>query len=159
MAIECERKFRVVGEEWRSAAPVDIRQGYLSLDPERIVRVRVAGTQAFLTVKGRSVGISREEFEYGIPRGDGDAMLRLCGNRVVEKRRHPVWVGEYRWDVDEFLGHNAGLVVAEIELEFEEAPFPRPAWLGAEVTGDPRYYNAALAITPFCRWPEGGGIG
>lgn len=154
MGIEIERKFLVTGDAWREAASGQARfsQGYLSRDPARTVRVRVAGEQAFLTIKGATSGATRAEFEYEIPRADAQALLALCDGPVVEKVRHLCEVDGMRWEVDEFLGANAGLIVAEIELQAEDQPFTRPPWLGAEVTGDARYVNANLAVAPFTSW-------
>lgn len=153
MGQEIERKFLVRGEAWRTAEGVAYCQGYLNRDPERTVRVRVAGPKAWLTVKGSNQGATRAEFEYEIPLVDGQALLHLCDGPRVLKVRHRVQVGATLWEVDEFFGDNAGLVVAEVELPAEDAPFERPDWLGAEVTGDPRYYNSNLAALPFTQWP------
>ena len=152
MALEIERKFLVTGTAWRSATPQYLCQGYLNRDKQRTVRVRVAGEQAFLTIKGLSRGATREEFEYPIPLADAQALLALCEGATIEKYRHVLdWRG-HRWEVDEFLGANQGLVVAEIELTREDVAFERPDWLGAEVTQDARYYNANLVDLPFQRW-------
>lgn len=154
MGIEIERKFLVVGEGWRAQAGSATRfsQGYLSRDPARTVRVRIAGDAAFLTIKGATTGATRAEFEYAIPVADAQQLLALCDGPVVEKIRHLCPVAGMTWEVDEFLGANAGLVVAEIELQSEGQSFERPGWLGAEVTGDARYVNANLAVMPFTRW-------
>ncbi|NCT83952.1 MAG: CYTH domain-containing protein [Comamonadaceae bacterium] len=154
MGIEIERKFLVAGDGWRQPPERQTRycQGYLSRDPARTVRVRLAGDHAFLTIKGATTGATRAEFEYEIPTADAQALLALCDDPVVEKIRHLCVVDGMTWEVDEFLGTNAGLVVAEIELQAEDQPFTRPAWLGAEVTGDARYVNANLAVRPFTRW-------
>jgi adenylate cyclase len=152
MATEIERKFLVVGDAWRQAHPTRICQGYLNRDKERTVRVRIAGQQAFLTIKGKSVGASRPEFEYAIPLADAEQLLLLCDGPVLEKNRHVLVHEGTTWEVDEFLGANAGLVVAEVELEHEDQPFAHPAWLGAEVTADPRYFNSNLAVEPYANW-------
>ena len=154
MGIEIERKFLVAGDGWRQPPERQTRfsQGYLSRDPARTVRVRAAGPRAFLTIKGATRGATRAEFEYEIPTADAQALLALCDGPVVEKIRHLCVVDGMTWEVDEFLGANAGLVVAEIELQAEDQPFTRPAWLGAEVTGDARYVNANLAVRPFTTW-------
>lgn len=152
MGIEIERKFLVAGDGWRGVEGVLYRQGYLNRDKARTVRVRLAGGEGFLTVKGVSRGAARQEFEYSIPAADAEALLALCDGPLVEKVRRVVVHGGMRWEVDEFLGENAGLVVAEIELEREDQPFERPDWLGREVTDDPRYYNANLAVTPYSAW-------
>lgn len=154
MGIEIERKFLVQGDGWRQGPERQRRlsQGYLSRDPARTVRVRVAGEQAFLTIKGQTRGASRAEFEYPIPLSDAQALLGLCDGPLVDKTRHLVEVAGHLWEVDEFHGDNAGLVLAEIELDSEGETFERPAWLGAEVTGDGRYVNANLAAHPFKSW-------
>ena len=154
MALEIERKFLVAGEGWRQppARQQRFSQGYLSRDPARTVRVRVAGAQAFLTIKGRTVGATRAEFEYAIPMGEAQQLLLLCEGPLIDKVRHLCEFRGKTWEVDEFFGDNAGLVVAEIELGAEDEAFERPAWLGAEVTGDARYYNANLAVTPYRTW-------
>lgn len=154
MGIEIERKFLVTGDGWRRQASAQTRfsQGYLSRDPARTVRVRVAGKAAFLTIKGATRGATRAEFEYDVPLADAQALLAMCDGPVVEKIRHLCPHEGMTWEVDEFLGANAGLVVAEIELESESQPFDRPAWLGDEVTGDARYVNANLAVSPFTAW-------
>jgi adenylate cyclase len=155
MGIEIERKFLVTGDGWRAQAASQTRfsQGYLSRDPARTVRVRIAGEQAFLTIKGATHGATRAEFEYAVPLADAQALLGLCDGPVVEKIRHLCPHEGMTWEVDEFLGANAGLVVAEIELSSETQPFARPAWLGEEVTGDGRYVNANLAVRPYTSWP------
>ena len=152
MGIEIERKYLVSGEAWRTGNPSRYRQGYLSLDPERIVRVRVADDTAFLTVKSIPQGITRREYEYTIPHGDAVEMLDLCEGSVVEKLRHRVPQGSLVWEIDEFLGDNAGLIVAEVELPSESHPFTKPDWVAEDVTDDPRYSNSRLAQHPFTQW-------
>ena len=152
MAIEIERKFLVVGDAWRDAPGVAYAQGYLNRDKARTVRVRLAGGRAWLTVKGASTGATRAEFEYEIPPADAEQLLALCDGPLVRKLRRVVVHAGSTWEVDEFLGENAGLVVAEIELPSEDAPFEPPPWLGAEVTHDPRYFNSNLAAQPFSGW-------
>lgn len=152
MGVEIERKFLVQGHGWKTSAGVLYRQGYLNRDKNRTVRVRIAGDAAFLTVKGVSVGATRAEFEYAIPPADAQELLALCDGPLVEKTRHLVRVGDTLWEVDEFAGANAGLVVAEVELMAEDQPFARPDWLGEEVTHDARYFNSNLASHPFSRW-------
>ena len=153
MGKEIERKFLVTGEDWRRDDGVLYRQGYLSTDPERTVRVRTAGPRAYLTIKGRSAGATRAEYEYEIPVADADEMLsQLCERPLIEKRRHTIEHDGHAWEVDEFAGENAGLVLAEIELEHEEQTFARPAWVGVEVTDDPRYFNANLVRHPYRVW-------
>lgn len=154
MGVEIERKFLVVGDAWRAPENATrMHQGYLTIEPERTVRVRVAGARAFVTIKGKSRGASRAEYEYEVPVQDADEMLaQLCLRPTLEKVRTRVPFGAHVWEVDEFLGESAGLVVAEIELGDEHESFERPAWLGAEVTGDPRYYNSSLIQRPYSSW-------
>ena len=153
MGIEIERKFLVVGEAWRQGlSPERLSQGYLNRDKQRTVRVRIAGQQAWLTIKGESRGATRAEFEYPIPVADARQMLALADGPCIEKIRWRVSHGGMLWEIDEFLGENAGLVVAEIELESEDQAFERPDWLGEEVTADTRYFNSSLAKQPFSRW-------
>lgn len=154
MGIEIERKFLVRSESWRHAAttPTRFSQGYLSRDPARTVRVRIAGERAFLTIKGATSGATRAEFEYEVPLADAQPLLALSDGPVVEKVRHLCVHEGMTWEVDEFLGANAGLVLAEIELAAEDQAFALPEWLGAEVTGDARYVNANLAVRPFTGW-------
>lgn len=159
MGIEIERKFLVASDAWRQAAAAQTRysQGYLCREPARTVRVRVAGEQAFLTIKGLTTGATRAEFEYPVPLADAQALLAMCDGPVIEKVRHLVPAGEgLVWEVDEFFGDNAGLVVAEIELQDEAQAFERPDWLGAEVTDDKRYLNSNLSVRPYRRWGVGG---
>jgi CYTH domain-containing protein len=153
MATEIERKFRVHGTGWAQGAGTRIRQGYLNRDKERTVRVRIAGDKAFLTIKGVSRGASRAEFEYPIPPEDAEQLLKLSDGPIIEKIRYVIDHEGSTWEVDEFHGDNAGLVVAEIELTSEDQPFSRPPWLGSEVTEDSRYFNASLASHPYTKWP------
>lgn len=154
MATEVERKFLVIGDDWRAIGTATaFRQGYLSTVKERTVRVRVAGDRGTLTIKGVTTGATRSEFEYQIPVGDAQAMLdELCERPIIEKVRHTVGFAGKTWEIDEFGGVNAGLVVAEVELDDERESFERPLWIGDEVTGDPRYYNANLIEHPYSRW-------
>jgi adenylate cyclase len=156
MGREIERKFLVLSDAWKNEATSAqlLRQGYLAIDGGNNVRVRTDGGRAWLTIKGRGEGITRPEFEYEIPAADAAPLLALCHGRVVEKTRHLVTAGERMWEIDEFLAENSGLVVAEIELPEEGATFARPAWLGAEVTRDPRYLNSSLAVHPYACWPR-----
>ncbi len=154
MAVEIERKFLVKGTEWKSLGNGELfRQGYLSIDPERTVRVRAAGDRGSLTIKGKTEGVTRAEYEYQIPVVDALAMLdQLCLRPQIEKMRYSVSHAGFVWEVDEFLGENAGLVVAEIELSTDAQSFELPEWVGKEVSGDPRYYNANLITYPYSRW-------
>jgi CYTH domain-containing protein len=153
MATEIERKFLVKSDAWREGPPgTEICQGYLARDERRSVRVRLAGDEAFITVKGTGEGIARPEFEYPVRPADAREMLGLCLPSLIEKTRHKRHHAGHLWEVDEFHGENAGLVVAEIELESEDRDFEKPAWVGAEVTDDPRYLNACLAEHPWREW-------
>ncbi len=156
MAEEIERKFLVTGDAWRALAePVHLCQGYLADDPDRTVRVRVAGDRAWITVKGLTVGASRREYEYEIPASDAREMLDLlCLQPLLEKRRSRIPRAGLTWEVDEFLGENTGLIVAEVELAFADQPIDFPGWIGKEVTGEPRYYNSNLLKNPYSRWGQ-----
>lgn len=154
MGTEIERKFLVEGTDWKSIEPVYYCQGYLNRDKERTVRVRVAGTKGVLTIKGANEGATRQEFEYEVPLDDAKQMLELCEKPLIEKNRRIIEFGAMNWEVDEFLGENAGLVVAEIELDSESQEFAIPEWVGKEVTEDPRYFNSRLSIHPFSKWEE-----
>lgn len=155
MPQEIERKFLVTGP-FRDEAGGQTRivQGYLSSVPERTVRVRIKGTKGFLTIKGigNASGTSRFEWEREIPVAEAEQLLGLCEPGVIDKVRWLVPAGPHTYEVDEFHGDNEGLVVAEIELGAEDEAFVRPDWLGAEVTGDPRYFNSMLMKRPFRRW-------
>lgn len=155
MAVEVERKFLVVGDAWRAevTAATRIVQGYLAQTGRAVVRVRIKGERAFLTLKGASQGISRREFEYEVPLVDAEAMLaELVTGPVIDKVRHLVPVGGHTWEVDVFAGDNAPLVMAEVELGSPDEPFVLPGWAGLEVSHDPRYYNANLAREPYSHW-------
>jgi len=152
MPTEIERKFLVRGTDWRKGRPVRICQGYLCRDQDRSVRVRMAGERAYLTIKGRTAGASRPEFEYEIPLEDARELMALCDRPPLEKDRYQVRHAGAVWEVDEFRGANAGLVVAEIELENEAQAFERPGWLSTEVTGDARYFNSNLIASPYGSW-------
>ena len=153
MGVEIERKFLVAKDDWRNLGiPVPFAQGYLVADGYRTVRIRVAGQEAFLTIKGVSKGFSRPEFEYKIPVEEAIEMLKLCSIPVLEKSRTKVVFEGKTWEVDEFEGENKGLIMAEIELKSEDEPFSIPPWIGKEVTGDNRYFNSRLAVNPFKYW-------
>lgn len=156
MAQEIERKFLVTGASWRQdAAGQRYRQGYLPTDQATTVRVRTVGDRGYLTIKGPTSGVSRQEFEYDIPLADAETMLAdLCPPPLIEKWRYRVTVGDHLWEIDEFLGDNAGLVMAEVELESETEDVELPDWVGDEVSHDARYYNASLAKTPYRTWAE-----
>lgn len=155
MAREIERKFLVDPGRWHPgpARGVTFRQGYLSLDPARIVRVRRSGDQGFLTIKGPTVGIARDEFEYPIPAGDADLLLeQFCHHPLIEKVRYLQPFAGHTWEVDVFEGENRGLILAEIELTSPDEPFKTPPWAVRDVSADPRYFNAALIQRPFASW-------
>ncbi len=154
MGVEIERKFLLSGDDWRSLGePVLLRQGYLNSDPVRTVRVRIEGDKGVLTIKSKNTGATRGEWEYPVPLADAQELLdRLCERPLVEKYRRRIEHGGFTWEVDEFLGENAGLVVAEIELPLEDTVFDKPDWIGQEVTGDKRYYNSSLIRFPFTQW-------
>lgn len=151
---EIERKFLLAGDAWRGLAPgLSIRQGYLCLDPARTVRVRLAGDKGWLTIKGASSGAGRLEYELPVAAADAARLLdELALRPLLEKVRYAIVFQGLLWEVDEFSGLNQGLVLAEVELESETQHFERPAWIGAEVTHDPRYYNASLVKHPFTTW-------
>ncbi len=155
MGTEIERKFLVSGQGWRDAVREarPMRQGYLVAERARSVRIRVVGSDATLTIKGETQGATRPEFEFPIPLDDAARILEtLCLRPLVEKTRHLVEHAGHQWELDVFSGANAGLVVAELELESEDEDFEKPPWLGDEVTDDPRYYNASLARRPYREW-------
>jgi adenylate cyclase len=157
MGREIERKFLLRDESWRSAVcrSARMRQAYLTDGGARAsVRVRIADRHATINIKSMQVGVSRDEFEYEIPLGDAEHLMTLCNGSDVSKTRHEIVHGGHTWEVDEFEGANAGLVVAEIELDDPAESFERPAWLGEEVSHDARYYNVALARTPYRHWPR-----
>lgn len=154
MSLEIERKFLVLGNEWKKlGSPQAIRQGYLSSQRDRVVRVRIENQTATLTIKGRVTGITRGEWEYEIPLAEADELLSgLCERPLIEKTRTRIVHEGMVWEVDEFFGDNQGLVVAEIELESENQVFAKPDWVGVEVTEDARYFNANLLRHPFTTW-------
>lgn len=158
MGIEIERKFLVVGDAWRAAATRSeaMVQGYLAGPPSArcSVRVRIAGERAWLNIKSAQPGVQRDEYEYAIPVAEARRQLETLAADVVEKVRHYVEVEGYVFEVDEFGGDNAGLVVAELELVRVDAPYPRPAWLGREVSDLVRYYNLNLSAHPYSRWSD-----
>ena len=156
MPVEIERKFLVKGDSWRNLATGSFyRQGYISLAPERIVRVRTIENKGFLTIKGVTKGFSRAEYEYEIPLHDANEMLdQLCERPLIEKNRYKIEYKGLVWEVDDFLGDNQGLILAEVELIEENQEIALPGWIGEEVTGDPRYYNASLVKYPFNKWPK-----
>lgn len=153
MATEIERKFLVADDSWRDGSSgVRIAQGYLTRDGNSTVRVRIGGEKAWITVKSRSQGISRLEFEYQVPLEDASQMLELCLPSVIHKTRHEVAYAGHVWEVDVFDGDNKGLIVAEVELEHESISPEIPPWVAEEVSDDPRYGNSRLSVHPFKSW-------
>ena len=152
MGVEIERKFTVRADFCPQGAGTEMAQGYLSRDPQRTVRVRLAGGRGYLTVKGETRGMVRAEYEYEVPPSDARAMLALCDSPLVEKTRYVVDAAGRRWEVDVFHGANDGLVVAEVELPSETAKVTLPAWVEREVTGEKRYYNSSLIVHPYHSW-------
>lgn len=154
MATEIERKFLVNRSLWTpSYEGVSIAQGYLSLDPFRTVRVRTKGERGFLTVKGKTEGISRAEFEYEIPLADALNLLKLCTEKPIEKTRYTEELGGFTWEIDVFHGVNNGLILAEVELDQVDEKPQLPQWIGEEVSFDVRYFNAYLYEKPYTTWP------
>ena len=154
MAKEIERKFLIKRELWQPQRPgMEIRQGYLSLDPERTVRVRTKGAKGYLTIKGKNQGISRTELEYEIPYEEASQMLEeLCLHPLVEKTRYLEQHGQQLWEIDIFAGDNEGLAVAEAELPSEDTALALPIWIDREVSGEARYYNSSLTRLPYKNW-------
>ena len=154
MALEIERKFKVANAGWQDSVTRStcLRQGYLSTKPEATVRVRLENGVGTLTIKSKTRGISRSEFEYDIPSSEVTQLLQLCEGPLIEKIRHLVIIGEHTWEIDEFSGDNQGLIIAEIELSSEDESFKKPGWLGKEVSHDARYYNSSLVIHPYNQW-------
>jgi CYTH domain-containing protein len=156
--IEIERKFLITSQAFKAEAKKQhkIVQGFLNTDAERTVRVRLKGDQGFLTVKGLSTkkGLSRFEWETKLTKKEAEALLAICEKGNIEKTRYEVKVGNHIFEVDEFLGDNAGLIIAEIELQKENETFKKPDWLGKEVTGNIKYYNSQLSKEPFKTWEK-----
>ncbi len=154
MALEIERKFLLNNTNWRSEVQhsFSIQQGYLNTHPERTIRIRVKGEQAFLTIKGKTNKFTRKEFEYPLPFEDGKELLYLCEQPLIEKTRHVIRRNDLCWEIDEFQGANTGLVIAEVELKYENQRIELPEWIGEEVSDDERYYNSNLVARPFVEW-------
>ncbi len=156
MAIEIERKFLVTNPNWKKDATSKLyQQGYLCSGDGPTVRVRIAGEKSYVTIKGKHKGISRLEFEYDIPMQEARVLLaEVCRQPIIEKRRYTKIIDGFIWEIDEFLGDNDGLILAEIELQEEQQEFPKPDWLGKDVSALHRYYNASLCHYPFKDWSE-----
>ena len=151
MAIEIERKYLVINDSWKTDIQgiFSIKQGYLNLEPESNVRVRVKDDKGYLTIKGEPNNISRQEFEYEIPIEDAEKILTLCQSPIIEKVRYEILIEDHIWEIDEFSGKNQGLIIAEIELTSEEQAYEKPKWLGKEVSNNPDYYNLSLIQSPY----------
>ncbi len=153
MAKEIERKFLIDAEKWaKQGNPVEMCQGYLAISGDKIIRVRIAGSKAYITIKGNLQGISRDEFEYEIPVDDARQLMNLCEGNPVEKTRYNYLFAGKMWEIDLFHGANNGLIVAEIELNSEDEPFEKPSWIGEEVSTESKYYNFNLSQNPFTNW-------
>jgi adenylate cyclase len=154
MAYEIERKFLLINEQWRDEVEnsFTLQQGYLSTNPNATVRIRIKNEQATLTIKSKNIGIRRNEFEYQIPTEEAQQLLALCEGPLIEKIRYTICRGSHTWEIDEFNGHNTGLILAEIELTHEDDAFEKPTWVGDEVSDDVRYYNSNLVAHPFINW-------
>jgi len=156
MALEIERKFLVINDSWKSQVVRShvLKQGYLASSPGPTVRIRTSDESAFLTIKGKTIGISRVEFEYEVPMEEALDLLKLSANTPIEKTRHIIKTDGHVWEIDVFEGANQGLVLAEVELRSEDEQVVLPAWIGSEVSHDPRYFNSYLSKNPFSNWKE-----
>jgi len=154
LSIEIERKFLVKNDSWRHLAKgTKFIQGYISTNIESTIRVRIIEEKAYLTIKGKSIGAKRLEFEYTIPVEDANEMLNnLCLKPIIDKTRYKINHKRFIWEVDEFHGENKGLILAEVELQQEDQEIEIPDWIGIEVTGYPKYYNANLVRNPYSNW-------
>ena len=156
MSVETERKFLLSNDSWKDGSTGKLyKQGYISTNPDSTVRIRIIDDVGFLTIKGLTTGISRPEFEYEIPLDDATVMLQtMCRHSIIEKIRYRIYYQDFLWEIDEFKGDNQGLILAEIELQSEDQVFPKPEWLGNEVSDDNRYYNSQLSINPYKNWGQ-----
>lgn len=154
MPVEIERKYLLKNDDWRSLVTKQkkIVQGYLSDDPSRVVRVRVSGDQGIVTIKGKTEGVSRAEYEYNIPVEEALELVKMCKQHIIEKTRYIVDSNQHTWEIDVFEGKNEGLQIAEVELRDENEKVTLPDWIGEEVSNDSRYYNASLVSHPFTQW-------
>lgn len=155
MTIEIERKFLVINDNWRSLGKGEVyRQGYISTaNKMTTVRVRIIGNEAYLTIKSKTEGITRNEFEYPIPLEDAQIILdTLCDRPLIEKTRYKITQDNIIWEIDEFQGENKGLIIAEVELQYENQSINIPNWVGEEVSHDPKYYNVNLSKHPYQTW-------
>ena len=157
MAVEIEHKFLVVNDNWRSQISRSVRycQAYLSSAPTSSIRIRISDQHAWLNIKSATLGTQRLEYEYEIPLADANELLaNLCRKPIIEKTRHFIYHASHLWEIDEFLGDNDGLIVAEVELQAVGEHFEKPDWLGQDVTEDKRYYNNNLVNHPYCQWRD-----
>lgn len=157
MALEIEHKFLLANDDWRAQVQRSVvyKQGYLTSGGNASIRVRIGGDEAWLNIKSAVIGTHRQEYEYAIPLADADEIIsQLCRKPLIEKTRYFVYDSGYLWEIDEFAGDNAGLCVAEIELSEIGEAFPKPSWLGKEVTQDVRYYNNNLVANPYSQWRD-----
>ncbi|MGV8915300.1 MAG: CYTH domain-containing protein [Kaistella sp.] len=155
MPLEIERKFLVNKGQWQKLAKSSgelYRQGYLLTDPQKTIRVRQTPDKGFLTIKGLSVGATRAEFEYEIPFSEAQELLDQFSVSELSKIRYKIIFDDKLWEVDEFLGENEGLIIAEIELQSEDEIFTIPDWLENEVTGEEKFYNSNLTLNPYKNW-------
>jgi adenylate cyclase len=154
MGIEIEKKYLLENSNWKTEAfkTIKIKQGYLNSEIERTIRVRTSGNEGIITIKGKTVNLTRSEFEYAIPLNDALELLKMCDSPIIEKTRYLIKKGELTWEIDEFSGENEGLIVAEIELTDENQEFDLPEWIGKEVSHDTRYYNSSLISNPYKNW-------
>lgn len=155
MGLEIERKFLVKKELWDKVEKGEgevCLQTYLSTEPERTIRARVIGDRAYLTIKGKTNNLTRSEFEYEIPKSEGESIIKEFGQNPINKVRYKIKIKDHIWEVDEFFDDNAGLLVAEIELNSESETFEKPEWIGEEISHDARYYNVCLQENPFKNW-------
>jgi len=154
MAFEIERKFLVNDNSWKNLQPesIELLQGYICSDKQRAVRVRTAGEKAWICVKSAITDLRRAEFEYQIPLADARELLKICPLPPLEKIRHKLFHAGKLWEIDEYMGVNSGLILAEIELQSEGEEFEKPAWVGREVTHDPRYLSVCLYEKPYSKW-------
>lgn len=154
MGLEIERKFLVKSDSWRAGvvSATEIKQGYLNSTPERTVRIRIYGERGFITIKGKNDNLTRKEFEYEIPLADAESLIELCEKPIIEKTRHIYNYKGNKWEIDEFKGDNAGLIMAEVELKDEDQKVEIPEFIGEEVSSDRRYYNSSLIKSPYAEW-------
>ena len=151
--VEIERKFLINKNLWKPVGKgVEIRQGYLSVHPERVVRVRIAGEKAFITIKGKAKGLVRPEFEYEIPKNEAEILLKMCLDFPIEKIRYKEKINGLIWEIDIFNGANSGLIMAEVELTSEDQKVVLPDWIAEEVSNDYRYFNSWLSENPYTKW-------